>query len=221
MALPFTNGQPCSRHRGRGMEEILKPFKDFLTRDVIFITGGSLIISTVIYIRGLEIDYEKIPLPIYIVIALLGHSIGFAIMQLFNGLRIINITTIQNPNTVDRLIYRIFARRKWDAIRDHSGATWLAATPLPRDQAEKDRIITLKHIGATIGPCAFVSGVLLTLATIIPSWSPHEIENWTIFAAFALASVLIPVSRSMAGLQAQFDEERFSRQKTPPHTHKS
>ena len=205
------------------LKEILKPIKDFLTRDVIFITGGSLIFSTVIYIRGWEINYEKIPLPIiYIAVALFSHSVGFAVMQLFNGLRITNITTIHNPNAIDRLIYRIFARRKWVAIENPSGATWLAATPLPYDQAQKDRIITLKHIGATMGPCAFFSGVLLTLATIFPSWSPHEIENWTIFAAFGLAAVLIPVSRSMAGVQAQFDEKRLSGQKTPPpHTHKS
>jgi hypothetical protein len=138
------------------LKEILKPIKDFLTRDVIFITGGSLIFSTVIYIRGWEINYEKIPLPIYIAVALFSHSVGFAVMQLFNGLRITNITTIHNPNAIDRLIYRIFARRKWVAIENPSGATWLAATPLPYDQAQKDRIITLKHIGATMGPCAFL-----------------------------------------------------------------
>ena len=112
------------------VEEVLKVFRNFIFRDVMYLASGTLVFSSMSAIWFLEkIKLLKIPdfLPNYIVfilgmsIILLTYAFGYGLQELFSVLRIIS-TGYNKPKS--KLMIRILsnfsagAQSQWDKMSE-------------------------------------------------------------------------------------------------------
>lgn len=152
------------------MSELIKIIRHFITRDVIYIIGGSIVILSFMY-KFNRISTTNLPVAFYILGAGVSYILGYTIQDTFSLLPFVKTRTRLQYNTFIQKLYKIFVGEdgKWEllmTINLDDARRELDSQGRERIQAQLERIITLKHIGMAIGSCGLVSSTFLILQAI-------------------------------------------------------
>lgn len=165
------------------MNELVKILRHFITRDMIYIIGGTSIVLSFLHMWDALSILTPTTLIHWIGIGFVW-LIGYLIQEFFSLLHIVTTKPPRNPPNVMKLLYNLFQHKKWQDIGlfDFEEARIkIYEKASERNIARLQRIITLKQAGSTMGPCFLTSGIILiiksamngapvdiTLAIIIP-----------------------------------------------------
>jgi len=189
------------------MDEIVKTLKIFLTRDIIFIVGGSTVIGISYYSLRSTVALSSTSPAICFVILGLGHFTGFALLSLGNFVRVVNVMDLREPGPFVLFLYRRFTKKSTWYEPDSTVDGRFAQYADERTQAEIDRINSLKQIAATMGSCAIAVCVILLTKCILQH--SYQLPDTAIVVSFTcLAIVFAPLSYIMGAQQVQFIAEK-------------
>jgi len=134
---------------GDAIRKLAESLSYFVTRDVLYVVGGSSVILSFLYLFD-RLPGSDLPTVWYVLGAGIAYVIGYAIQD---GLSLTPITTTQSvihPNRVVKKLYEWFAGPPWKDIPDHDHelATILVTEQAgERTIAELRRIISIKQWG--------------------------------------------------------------------------
>ncbi len=174
------------------MDNIIKALEKFLTRDLLYILGGSSILLSIGFYFELQLpsSVENYLLCFYIGVS---YVIGYIVQETISLLPILT-TAHFKPNTFIKKIYKIFNNHDFNEnIQLNNIVSFTKIYPSLSDkQAEQiERTITLKHVGATMGSNWLVCSIFLIIS------ATHSPCNFKIFLAssiFILSLFLILIS---------------------------
>ncbi len=174
------------------MSELIKIIKHFITRDVIFIIGGSIVILSFMY-KFNRISITNLPTAYYILGAGISYVLGYTIQDAFCLLPFVKIKTRLKYNTFIQKLYKIFVGEdgKWELLKTinlDDARREIDKQGGERIQAQLERIITLKQIGMTIGSCGLISSIFLILRAIEYQ---TEFDVWLASCVFLVSIILI------------------------------
>lgn len=187
---------------GDAIRKLAESLSYFVTRDVLYVVGGSSVILSFLYLFD-RLPGSDLPTVWYVLGAGIAYVIGYAIQD---GLSLTPITTTQSvihPNRVVKKLYEWFAGPPWKDIPDHDHelATILVTEQAgERTIAELRRIISIKQIGTTMGSCWLVGGLALTARCVLKT------SGYGIFLAVAtivFAALLLALGWVKGAQQAQ------------------
>jgi len=144
------------------MEEFFKALRHFLTRDIVFMIGGGSVVG--IFLR----HFHQVPsadshIVLFLLLGGISYAVGYALQD---GFSITHLTTTTKPRRlcwIARAAYERFTREKWKDIPDSvefDTARRYIYEDNEHEQARYQRLITLRQVGGTLGPCALVSSAL-------------------------------------------------------------
>lgn len=144
------------------MNELLKAFKHFITRDIIFIIGGAIVIISILY------SFDKLPqsdlnIAYYLLGAGISYIIGYTLQDiscLFPGF---TTKPRSSPNKLQKWLYKRFCRIKWTTPKKNNKDYFEIPEKIKNERmlAEFDRVINLMLIGTVTCPCFFISFIFL------------------------------------------------------------
>ncbi|MEM1056504.1 MAG: hypothetical protein AAGI52_13355 [Bacteroidota bacterium] len=192
------------------MNELVRSLSQFISRDIFYILGGASVLASGLYALG-ELDRLGTSTPEYIFFAGLSYVIGYAVQD---GLSLTPLVSTKglsgsdphNPNRFVRWLYRRFERKPWGHIpREFDRPK--ASRDLRRPGNEGlvivyERVVTLKQIGTTMGPCFFLAGCFLLGRAAFVSRDPLD---WSAsLFAFAFGSLLLCLGWLKASQQVRY-----------------
>lgn len=146
------------------MNEIVKALGNFLTRDFLYILGGtSVLVCVLYYFDKLPNKFENYEL---VYISSLGYVVGFLNQELFSLTHIITTAMPRTPNKLAKFFFKRFTYRKFDSSICDSLHLHKKFNNI-NDKINKlkydnfQRIITLKHIGTTMASNGLVCSIFL------------------------------------------------------------
>lgn len=148
------------------MDELVKALKDFITRDLLYVVGGGTVGLSFCYLFQVQVP----PTPstaMALLAAGIAYGIGYAIQDGLSLTPIISTAPVVSPGPIVRSLYRRFMGDDWTSIKPNEFSeaqeafTTIASD---RDYAQWNRIVSLKHIGSTLGSSGLVAAVLLVVA---------------------------------------------------------
>jgi len=160
------------------MNELVKALKDFIGRDIVYITGGVSVILSFLYSFDKINDVFGEDPSIYTVIyiAAIGYVIGWFIQDISALITGQCMTTSLNyqPSTRIQKYYRKFIavdktcelKDILDKKIDEIDASIKINKDESRNIAEVERIVSHVLIGTSIGPCWCISSVVLFIKAI-------------------------------------------------------
>jgi hypothetical protein len=190
------------------MDEFFKILRHFLTRDLVFLIGGGAVVAAFLY-RFNRLPQPRDHLAAYLLLAGISYVVGYALQDGSHIIHLVNITTPRELGCLGKCLYNSFTRdknKKWTDIKiDFDFDKARAAITKKRDIAQFERIVTLKQVGTTGGPCALMAAGLL-LWKWLTCTGPQEalFERDTAIAAFLLGLILLALGRIKAAQQAEF-----------------
>lgn len=187
------------------MDELAKTLKDFITRDLLYIVGGGT--------AGLSFCYlfeVAVPPSPSTALALLGagiaYGVGYAIQDGLSLTPIVTTAPVVNPGPIVRFLYRRCVRTAWSPIEPAAFKTAQEAfttIATDRDYAQWNRIVSLKHIGSTLGSAGLVAALLLVAAAAVRS-EGKSVAVALAAGALILSAMLLGLSWVKGGQQSQF-----------------
>lgn len=182
------------------MSELVKAVKDFLTRDLLYIIGGCCVIVSFFYMFG-RLPESSLSTSQLIGILAVGYVIGYGVQDGLSIIRIVTTRHLTKPSGCMKTVYCGFTGRRWKTIESE--------LDFPKDYyefvaaadgdvlSELRRIITLKHIGTTIGANVLVASVPLLFRALCTN-APFD---WTLFGAAIVASAIFLTLSRLKGYQ--------------------
>ncbi len=178
------------------MDELVKAFHKFLMRDLSYITGGSAVILSFLYIFNLYPN-ESAPTYLYVFGVAIAYVVGYAIQDALGLLHIIRMKAGHRVNCLGCLMYMLYDRKAPETFDDaeyKSGKNWLyTSSTAPRYKDDHERIEGLKQVGFTVGPCLIISAILLGIQR------PCVIKNDTFYHDLRIALWAIGVVLYLLG----------------------
>ncbi|MGA2061126.1 MAG: hypothetical protein ABSG67_11640 [Thermoguttaceae bacterium] len=154
------------------MNDLFKTFEKFIFRDLSFLLGGSVVVISGMYI------YNRLPTANdqafkYFIWAGISYAIGYCIQELFTLVHLVIMKPKFPLKWIGRLLYKIYDR-DWPKHNNgqdyHDAKWWLYQKDTPqRFQDDYERTESLKQVGTTLGPCFFLSGLILLMKKYIVS----------------------------------------------------
>ncbi len=156
------------------MNELVNSLRRFLARDAVFILGGSAVILSFCYAfdRAWILDMPK---PLYFVAAGFAYVVGYALQDVACLVRLVATASFFEPWPLLKKIYRRYTHTDWVPVaRFDTELAWLqieraaAQGNLPESSVVRfERLVVLKQVGTTLGPCCLVScGFLVYRASV-------------------------------------------------------
>ncbi len=164
------------------MEAIGKAVATFLTRDIIYIIGGSLVVATLAYLFPTMATQvashcgflQSHPPVAYFVLAGPAYVLGYLCQDVLSLTPLVTTRPYCNPGAIMRCLYARFEHIPWQItvatnleFLDIQLAIDTAAHLPDGARAQLERLITLKHIGTTVGSCLFACFIMLLLARVV------------------------------------------------------
>ena len=151
-------------------EAIQKSVTYFFGRDFIFIIGGSVVILSFFYAFD-KISFLNLHWFYLIIGAGISYVVGYAIQDFLSIFRIVSTVSPNNVGPITRFVFRLFTRAKWKPIPKKFNPMdkyfeFVDLAP-PKLFVELQRIVTLKQIGTTVGPCLIISSILIAVKIFI------------------------------------------------------
>lgn len=146
------------------MNDLIQVFKHFLTRDAVFVTGGASILLSFSHCF-FEYDPNKLSTYMILYCVAISYIIGYVLQELFSVFRIVR-TSCANymPGTFIKTIYKLFSNDDWpNEYKTFKHAEMqVKIRKMVKDDiiGEYQRIIFLKQIGTTIGPCLSIVSLI-------------------------------------------------------------
>ncbi|MEW5735130.1 MAG: hypothetical protein AB1921_09765 [Thermodesulfobacteriota bacterium] len=198
------------------MSDLIKLLKHFFTRDIIYILGGSSIIISSLYVFK-RLPYDKVNS--YYALAAIGFAyiIGYAVQD---GLSLVGvITTIPVTNPKSKCLLSLYKRftnvtfPKKIELNTDIAIDRIIINEVEQEIGEYQRIITLKTLGTSAGPCIFISGIIIMLGVMFKKggWSDDFDLLLSIF------SILIGFTLFILGwIKGMQQAEYLNRRNTAP-----
>lgn len=145
------------------MSELINALRQFLLRDIIFILGGSSVILSVFYSFHPS-GIPDIPTPYYFLAAGVAYGVGYAVQDLSCILGLVTTAHYFEPCKLVKWLYYRYERSKWQQpTRFDPHTIWIMIEQCASEETKGrlERIVVLKMMGTTMGPCAIFSAVLL------------------------------------------------------------
>ena len=186
------------------MNELVKALRVFISRDLLYVIGGSSVLASFLYLFD-RLPSSDQPLPVYLFLGGLGYVTGYAAQD---GLGLTGFVTTRNvskPPGIIQWFYRRFTGYEWTEIPKEAdlqkGTMALIEDAPERVMAEFQRIITLKHVGTTMGANGLFVAVFLGLRW----WAHDELFDLCVaISTFLLAVILIILGWLKSAQQSAF-----------------
>lgn len=186
------------------MNEFVKSLRNFLARDLLYIIGGTCVIASFLYLFD-RLPEEQPPIPYLVILAGVAYAIGYAVQDSMSFLPIVTSRHIDDPGKLSRCYYWCFTRREWMPVServDFPKDYYRAVDNMSEREIEEfRRLITLKHIGTSIGSNLLVAFVFL-FARYFSAY--EEFDAWIAFFSLVLSIFLIVQSWVKGLQQTQF-----------------
>lgn len=150
----------------RTVSEVVKVIGHAITRDLIYVVGGSVIVASFLYAFD-RFSTGEMPMLLQLFLVGVSYVLGYAAQELFGFL---HITSTEHPPSPPRwavCLHHRFTHGDWVNIGDKDyqmaeDVLFKQAAELGGRAIERiNRIIMLKQIGATMGACGAVALVFL------------------------------------------------------------
>lgn len=203
------------------MNELFKALSTFVARDIIYMIGGSTILFTLAYltyvyspdtvqqlqqvaetngVKNLSTTAQLFLMPFGLGVA---WVFGYVTQDGLSFTRIVTTAPLPNPHYIVQWLYHRFTGSPWENIdrREYSNATIIVdELASSRTVAKLERIITLKHVGSTMGSCWFISSILVLVGSWKPEW---QITSLRLGIALLVISVVLLALSQVKNLQQQ------------------
>jgi len=140
------------------LEKVVKAFREFIARDLVFIVSGGAVVGTFLYV------FNRVPNSddSWILFALLGgigYFVAYAIQDVLCIFHVLPSTPVSSPNGFVRWMYERYNRTRWAAIESEIEPDEARHTIPRKRQPELERLITFQQIGTAGGPCVLLCGI--------------------------------------------------------------
>ena len=160
---------------GDGVRKVAESLSYFVTRDVLYVVGGSSVILSFAYLLD-RLPTSDLFAVWYLLGAGIAYVVGYAIQDGLSFTPIITIRPVIHPNRIVRELYKRLTGTPWNDLPPYDPelvTIRVAEKASERAITELRRIISLKHIGTTMGSCWFVSGLVLTARSVTKTASDN------------------------------------------------
>jgi hypothetical protein len=152
------------------MNELTKSLTNTITRDFAYLVGGGTIIASCWIAFDLDKCTDRIPNIAYALLTGVAYVLGFITQEVLSLCPLFSTALyIRSCRTLNRL-YHWHTREKWPYTNEERIDIVNAYEILGKLKDESDamrslieRTATLKHICTSVGPCFFLSGIVLLL----------------------------------------------------------
>jgi len=187
------------------MNEFLRAFKDFLTRDFAYVVGGGSVIASLLWAFKPS-DFpalREIPTEIFLFAAGLSYVVGYLMQEALSFTRLITTARILDLRFKCVLVklYARFTGEKWEVRGTRDGLQNGHENLSKNDRlwAEYQRTVAFKNVAATVTANGFVCGVILAIKFLLTCAAP---EAALAVMSFVLALVAWPMNWIKAGQQS-------------------
>lgn len=149
------------------MDELVKIIGNAITRDLIYIIGGSVISASSLYSFGLLNIPGEMPIGLQLLSAGIFYVLGYAAQEAFCLTGLVRTEHTATPPAVALWFYHRFTSKDWEpiSIERHAAATLAIDSEKVRlsERAKQklNRIVMLKQVGTTMSACGTVALVFL------------------------------------------------------------
>jgi hypothetical protein len=148
------------------MNELIRALKDFIVRDIIYIIGGVSVVLSILYAFGkMDVIGKEPSIVIVLYMAGVGYVLGWVIQETFCLIHAVTTSMSYRPKwCVIKLLYRSYMRQEYNKAEQFDQFEYsikINEEASPKNIAESERITSHMLICTTIGPCAFVTGIIL------------------------------------------------------------
>lgn len=155
------------------MSEVATLFRQFLYRDLAFILGGFIVLSSLAYaLRGRiefsAIDWQKLPPASIVLIAAAAYVVGYAVQDVGGVLRLTSTAQFQ-PGCFRKWLYKRFSGLSWRDTnyprdKEFQFEVHLGRLEIPEGVLQAlERIRSLKVISMCVGACLFLSVLIFLI----------------------------------------------------------
>lgn len=194
------------------MDELVKALRHFITRDLVFLVGGGIVVgSFVCAVNNFGLISTDHP-TVFLLLAGISYAIGYAIQDGSGLIGLVRIPPSYRLRWIIKPFYKRIVGQDWNDVDEKTVNFGEAERKIITDSDEGvalERIITLKQVGTAIGPCCIVSSMLFL-------WSGSHGHNAHLLLAacgVCLGILLVFLSRVKGGQQAKVLERMVTERK--------
>ena len=190
------------------MNDLIKELRHFIVRDLVFMIGGGAVISSFLYVCPRFRPQPADHFVVFLFLAGLSYVVGYAVQD---GTNLLGITRIAPPRQLFCLVRACYERLTgipWEDIGHEVdfGKAERCILPGTPDGIRLERIISLKQVGTTVGPCSLLSAITILVGnTRFGNYSDLLLSA----CATGLGLLLVLLGRIKAGEQAKLLERVF------------
>ena len=189
------------------MGELVQALRDFIARDLMFLFGGSLVLTSVLYSIS-QLEAVEPNILIWALFIGLSYVLGWVIQDVSCILSWVRVEPYVSPKRFYLWLYRRLLGDEWEKIdlsseplRDRKVRVYENASE--RNLLEIERFISLKQVGASISPASLLASAVL-FAKYFVSGCGCPFELAAAVALLVLSILLVPLNRIKAAQQAQY-----------------
>lgn len=183
------------------MNELVSALRQFITRDVMYLLGGSCVLSSLLLLLN-KTDLFFSTISTYETLLWVGiaYITGFAIQETLSLTPLVTTQNIYKPGAIVKYFYKRFTNNEWTDIDctnwDSSLFNFEKNAP-ERTYQNYQRIISLKHIGTAAGSSLYVSSGLLLVYAICEKY----IFSWVLFFGSTFLAISLAITAWVKGAQ--------------------
>ncbi len=207
------------------MDEIVKGLGKFLNRDLMYIIGGISFILSITYAFGFSFnEIEPFTKNNVIIVFILGiaYVFGYVNQEILSLTPVLTTGQIKNPNKFLKCIFRRFTKTEYTEI-DDIDYTFERIKLLKEFKEQElqdfERVISLKHIGSTIGSNWLMSSAILIIRCII---NGESYIVWMLTFYLLISSIALILLSWIKGMQQystmSYLLKQIDNKNTKPHT---
>jgi len=188
------------------MGELPRNVREFIVRDLVYIVGGGMVIMSFLY-RFDRLPDKDTPLACWLLVAGVAYVVGNAVQDIFSISRIVTTAPVVKLGKWGSRIYRRFTNEVWVDISNFDpDQTRRAIRSLRKKDcgyaAEYERVVSGLILAATMTPCMFISGLLVSWRWFV---SRDQFDLWLGAVAVILTFGLFMLVRIRAAQMARID----------------
>jgi hypothetical protein len=179
------------------MNELVKALKNFIVRDIIYITGGACVMLSFLHLfyKINDVFSKDTHIAIYLLLAGIAYAIGYCIQDTASWIKIVTTANVKNPpKFIESLYKRFTGEDKWENAKQDNNAELIIQERSCQDvKVDRERIISLMQVGTTIGPCSIVSGLLLFCKVALNLLKMVQIffQNFSVLDGVIIAVIIV------------------------------
>lgn len=151
--------------RGITMIELPKNVREFIVRDLIYIVGGGIVLTSFLY-RFDRLPNRETPLAFYLLGAGMSYVVGSTIQDMFSIFRLVTTAHVDKMRQPFKWFYKLLTKEVWNDIEDFDPSKVRQAIRFLKnnDQAfasSYERNISLLILRATMAPCTMIASLII------------------------------------------------------------